>query len=90
MPLIPKITKGFQKDMKRATKRGKDTHKIKTVMQLLIGKQALNKKYKDHSLIGDYSGHRECHIEPDWLLIYKIDDEYISFERTGTHSDLFK
>jgi len=46
-------------------------------------------KYKDHNLIGNFIGRRECHIEPDWLLIYKIDEDFIIFERTGTHSDLF-
>ena len=89
MALEPFFTKRFQKDLKLSEKRGKDTSKIKAVILLLINEQKLTEKYKDHSLIGNYSGHRECHIEPDWLLIYKINKGDITFERTGTHSDLF-
>lgn len=89
MALKPFFTKRFQKDLKLSEKRGKDTGKIKAVILLLINEQKLTEKYKDHSLIGNYSGHRECHIEPDWLLIYKINKGDITFERTGTHSDLF-
>lgn len=88
----PVTTKRFEKDLKTASKRGKDLQKLKTVMQLLLSGQELLARYRDHSLIGNYQGRRECHIEPDWLLIYKCDEEHLEiiFERTGTHSDLFK
>ena len=54
-----------------------------------VNEERLNARYKDHKLIGNFIGRRECHIEPDWLLIYKTNDDEIIFERTGTHSDLF-
>lgn len=87
----PLTTNRFDKDLKRAVKRGKDLSKIQTVMTSLAAGEVLAEKYRDHTLIGNYAKRRECHIEPDWLLIYKLDaDEMtIVFERTGTHSDLF-
>ncbi|EHJ0757049.1 type II toxin-antitoxin system YafQ family toxin [Salmonella enterica] len=81
----------FQKDVKKAQKRNKDMAKLKTLITLLIeDKLPLPASYKDHPLQGDYKGYRDAHIEPDWLLIYKISDTMLRFERTGTHSDLFK
>jgi mRNA interferase YafQ len=82
-------TNSFEKDIKTAIKRGKDLGKLKKVIELLATKNPLPTKYKDHRLIGNFIGRRECHIEPDWLLIYKVNKDSIIFERTGTHSDLF-
>ena len=82
-------TTKFSKDLIKALKRGKNINKIKQVLEMLAAGKILDPKYKDHNLVGNYSGRRECHIEPDWLLIYKIDKDQIIFERTGTHSDLF-
>lgn len=82
-------TTKFTKDITRCAKRGKDLKKIEVVINNLSSGQKLEAKYKDHNLIGNYAGRRECHIEPDWLLIYKIDNNNIIFERTGTHADLF-
>ena len=84
-------TNHFDKDLKRAAKRGKDLTKIRSIMLSLAAGEGLEDKYKDHALIGNYSKRRECHIEPDWLLIYKLDagEMVIIFERTGSHSDLF-
>ena len=80
----------FQKDVKKAQKRHKDMSKLKALMTLLINDALpLPQVYKDHPLQGNYKGYRDAHIEPDWLLIYKITDEVLRFERTGTHSDLF-
>lgn len=81
----------FRKDLKLAQKRGYDLDKIKKVIIALAGGETLEAKYRDHALTGDYSGFRECHIQPDWLLIYQISgDRLILFlARTGTHSDLF-
>jgi mRNA interferase YafQ len=72
-------------------RRGKDTSKLKRVITLLIEDKPLPEKLHDHSLIGNYSGSRDCHIEPDWLLIYTFSDDntHVTFERTGTHADLF-
>ena len=63
---------------------------LKKVIKMILDGKALPPKYKDHPLTGNYKGRRDCHIEPDWLLIYKKEKDSIIFERTGTHSDLFK
>jgi mRNA interferase YafQ len=79
----------FKKNVKLMQKRGKDMNKLKTVTELLVNGKALPQKYRDHSLVGRYINHKECHIEPDWLLIYRIENDTIFFEEMGTHSDLF-
>jgi len=86
----PSYTKQFAKDLKKMKKRGKSLEKIKPILKTLINEERLNPTDKDHKLFGNYKGRRECHIEPDWLLIYKVTDSEIIFERTGTHSDLFE
>ncbi|MEL6354819.1 MAG: type II toxin-antitoxin system YafQ family toxin [Cyanobacteria bacterium J06627_28] len=90
--LKPKYNRQFEKDLKRMLKRGKPGNKIKQVIQQLIQEKPLEPRYRDHKLIGNYKGRRECHIESDWLLmlIYVPLAEEIISERTGTHSDLFK
>jgi len=87
----PVTTNKFDRDLRRISRRNKKLSKIKSVMTLLAAGNPLAPNNKDHVLIGNYNGRRECHIEPDWLLIYKIDEENkeIIFERTGSHSDLF-
>ena len=84
-------TARFQKDLKRAQKRGCDLDLLAAVLKQLAAGQALAPSYRDHPLVGDYSGCRECHITPDWLLIYEIDggELFLYLTRTGTHSDLF-
>ena len=89
MPTI-KRTSQFKKDAKRAKKRGKDFDKLKTVIERLLSGDELESKYHDHVLQGEYATIRECHIEPDWLLLYKLTDAELILIRTGTHSDLFK
>jgi mRNA interferase YafQ len=88
--LKPVYTRQFEKDIKLAVKRGKDTSKIKALIIKLLKKEILPARYRDHKLSGKFRQRRECHIEPDWLMIYKIQDEVIIFERTGTHADLFE
>lgn len=83
-------TKLFKKDYVKIAKRGKDIAKINHVITTLEHDLPLDKKYHDHKLSGKYLGSRDCHIEPDWLLIYKISKNELILERTGTHSDLFK
>jgi mRNA interferase YafQ len=82
----------FLKDLKLAKRRGLDLQELTNVTDILQTGQSLPAKYRDHSLMGNYKGFRECHINPDWLLIYKIKEtiQVISLYRTGTHSDLFK
>ena len=88
--LIPSYTKQFAKDLKKMLKRGKSDKKIKKVIRKLINEERLEASYKNHRLLGNYQNRRECHIEPNWLLIYKTIEDEIIFERTGTHSDLFE
>lgn len=80
----------FRKDLKRAKKRGLDLNLLSEVVDLLQKGETLPEKYKDHMLTGNWIGHRECHIQPDWLLIYRIveDKLILSLVRTGSHSDL--
>ena len=81
----------FKKDFKIIIKRGYNISLFEEVLTLLREEKTLPEKYNDHALKGDYSGHRECHITPDWLLIYKKENDMItlSLTRTGSHSDLF-
>ena len=85
------MTTQFRKDLKRINKRGKDLSLLKDVLQTLREEQALEEKYHDHALTGNYIGFRECHIQPDWLLVYAINKEelILTAARTGSHSDLF-
>ncbi|SKC45437.1 mRNA interferase YafQ [[Eubacterium] yurii] len=84
-------TSAFRKDLKIAKKRGYNLSLIELVIDELLKENTLAPKYKDHALIGNYTGFRECHISPDWLLIYSIDKSklILTASRTGTHSDLF-
>ena len=88
--LTPIYTKQFERDIKRMLKRGKDLERFKTVAKLLLKESPLPFRYRDHKLIGPYIGRRDCHIQPDWVIIYKREISAIVFERTGTHSDLFE
>ena len=85
-------TTQFKKDVKLAGKRGKDLEKLKVVLDLLIAGDEPPAQYKDHLLRGNFAGSRDCHIEPDWLLIYTLTENgnHVRLERTGTHSDLFR
>lgn len=81
----------FKKDYKAIKKRGCDISLLEEVLEILINRKDLPEKYRDHQLIGNYKGHRECHILSDWLLIYRIEEDILTLTltRTGTHSDLF-
>lgn len=83
--------KSFKKNYKRMLKRGCNPQNLQDVLSFLVNQQPLPEKYRDHYLSGNYAGYRECHIEPDWLLIYKIfnDKLVLVLTRTGSHSDLF-
>jgi len=83
-------TKQFLKELKLAGKRGKNLKKLETIMDMLVNEKVLERRYREHILVGQYQSRKECHIESDWLLIYKIENGCIIFERTGTHADLFK
>ena len=84
-------TATFRKDYKRIKKRGYDISLLETVLEQLLSEKKLEEKYRDHALIGNYFGFRECHILPDWLLIYALNNSelILTASKTGTHSDLF-
>ena len=83
-------TSQFKRDVKRMKRRGKDLEELKKVIGNLVGGRKLEPKYRDHMLVGGYRGTRECHIAPDWLLIYELGGSEIVLIRTGTHADLFE
>ena len=88
----PVYTKQFKKDIKRLERSGnKNIEKLKTVIRALLEGKRLDPSYRDHNLKGNFKDRRECHVEPDWLLVYKIEGEKtIIFERTGSHVDIFE
>lgn len=85
----PEYSGQFKRDVKQAKKRGKDMEKLKALLGLLIEGKPLPATYLDHPLTGNWRGYRDAHIEPDWLLIYKVVGQVVRFERTGRHVDLF-
>ena len=87
---VPRRTGQFKRDVKLAARRGKDLSKLESVLSDLIDEKPLAPSLRDHPLRGRYGGRRECHLEPDWLLVYKPDPGSVIFERLGTHSDLFE
>jgi mRNA interferase YafQ len=91
MPLDIVQTTQFKRDIKRIKLRGKNLAKLKSLVVLLSDNQPLPLKHKDHNLVDNWNGYKECHIEPDWLLIYCVqyDKKILELARTGTHSDLF-
>ena len=89
MTLVPVYTKQFEKDLKRCLKRNKKMEKFKLVAESLLAGETLDAIHRDHKLIGNFVGRRECHLESDWLLVYKVEEGRIIFERMGPHSDLF-
>lgn len=87
-----KFTGQFKRDLKLSRKQGKDAEQLFAVIERLANGEPLDAKYRDHSLTGNYKGCRECHIEPDWLLIYEIIDDVLVLvlNRVGSHADLFR
>ncbi len=85
------VTTQFKKDLKLARKQGKNEERLWEIVEKLANGETLDQKYKDHNLTGRYEGYRECHIYPDWLLVYKQQDEVLilMLYRLGSHSDLF-
>lgn len=83
-------TTQFKKDYKRVKKQNKDISKLRTAIEKLSSGEPLEPSYRDHPLSGNWKDHRDCHIEPDWILIYRITPGELCLERTGSHSDLFK
>jgi mRNA interferase YafQ len=82
-------TTQFRRDAKRIQKRGQDLGELREVAGRLAAGETLEPRYRDHKLAGPYAGFRECHVKPDWLLIYRVTDAELILVRTGTHQDLF-
>ncbi|MCR4407784.1 MAG: type II toxin-antitoxin system YafQ family toxin [Anaerolineae bacterium] len=87
---IIRRTSQFKQDVKRMQQQGKDPEKLKRVLECLVRGERLSPKCRDHVLVGQYKGTRECHLEPDWLLIYELTESELVLIRTGSHSDLFR
>jgi mRNA interferase YafQ len=89
---VKRITTGsrFRKDVKLAQRRGKDMTKLRDLIEMLAAGKPLPERCRDHSLKGEFASFRDCHIEPDWLLIYATTKEDLKLVRTGTHGDLFR
>ncbi len=85
----PAYSGQFKRDVKLAQRRGKDMEKLKLALSRLIESSPLPREYADHALRGNWRGWRDLHIEPDWVLIYRTDEDMVRFERTGRHTDLF-
>jgi len=83
-------TTRFVKDVRRMGKRGKDLSKLEEIVRKLACGEVLEPKHRDHALSGSWANSRDCHIEPDWILIYTADSNFLRLERTGTHGDLFE
>jgi mRNA interferase YafQ len=89
-PLTPRPGAQFKKDLKRLKKRGKDMEKLRAVIETLCARGQLEPKHRDHALSGDRRGWRDCHVEPDWLLIYREEAGKLELGRTGSHADLLE
>lgn len=87
--MILRTTSRFEKDLKRAKRRGKDLNKLWAVLEVLVAGGELHPRHRPHRLSGQWSDSWECHIEPDWLLIWDRQEDALVLVRTGTHSDLF-
>lgn len=88
--LRPVYSKRFGRDVRKIVRRGKDTEKLKKIIGMLIRGEKLDEQYKNHPLKGKYKDCHDCHIEPDWILIYRTEGDAIQFVRKGSHADLFK
>ncbi|SHM23911.1 type II toxin-antitoxin system mRNA interferase toxin, RelE/StbE family [Vreelandella subglaciescola] len=88
--LTPVRTRQFKRDVKRLQKRAKDMAKLRELLGLLIEQKPLPDAYQDHALRGNWKGYRDAHIEPDWLLLYRVDGDELQLARMGSHTDLFQ
>jgi mRNA interferase YafQ len=89
MALTIRQSTRFRRDVKRLQRQGADLSQLETVVATLIAQEPLAERYRDHALVGNWKGFRECHIQPDWLLIYRIESDELQLARTGSHTALF-
>ncbi len=89
MSLVIRQSTQFRRDVKRLMRQGVLLSRLEVVIKMLVEQVSLNERFRDHALIGDWKGFRECHIQPDWLLIYRIEGDELQLARTGSHAQLF-
>jgi mRNA interferase YafQ len=89
MPLSVQQSAQFRRDVKRLLRQRVDITRLEGVVVALAAQEQLGERFRDHALVGDWKGFRECHIQPDWLLIYRIDGDELQLARTGSHAQLF-
>ncbi len=89
MPLIIRQATRFRRDVKRLRRQGRDLAQLELVIKTLAAEKPLDGRYRDHALIGNWHGFRECHLQPDWLLIYRVEGDELQLARTGSHAELF-
>lgn len=89
MPLVLRQSSKFRRDVKRLLRSGIDLSKLESVVETLVDQEPLDERYRDHPLIGNWKGYRECHLQPDWLLIYRVVSDELQLVRTGSHAELF-
>ena len=89
MSLIIREATRFRRDVRRLKRRGVDLSRLQAVVRTLAADESLAERYRDHALVGNWQGFRECHIQPDWLLIYRVTEGELQLARTGNHADLF-
>ncbi len=89
MPLTIRQSTRFRRDVKRLQRQGADLSILKRVIEILAAPEALDERYRDHALVGNWKGNRECHIKPDWLLVYRVELNELQLVRTGSHTELF-
>jgi mRNA interferase YafQ len=89
-PLIPSPTTRFERDVEQMRKRGEDMETFRAVVDALCSREPLAPRLKDHSLKGNWKGWRDCHVAPDWIIIYRTTDSELILARTGSHADLFE
>ena len=90
MPLPIRQTTKFRRDIKRLRRQGANLSQLQAIIVTLAAQEPLDVQYRDHSLVGNWKGYRECHIRPDLLLIYRIEDDELQLARTGSHAQLFR
>jgi mRNA interferase YafQ len=89
MPLVLRQSTSFRRDAKRLLRQNVDLSRLETVVETLVSQQSLSEQYRDHPLAGNWKGYRECHIQPDWLLVYRVTGDELHLVRTGSHAELF-
>lgn len=90
MALTIRQSTRFRRDVKRLRRQGVNLAQLEAVIVMLVAQESLDERYRDHTLVGNWKGFRECHIQPDWLLIYRIENDELQLARTGSHAELFR